>query len=172
MSNKFKNASGARYLRGLFFETTLEDKSSVVYTLKNFDHLGYQSLYRLYMETGDPTEYKFATQYLDGWDHWEALCGCSWFKPYVEAWRRELEVKVRSAALAQIEQVSHLDGDTKTKALAFTANKYLLDGGWKPKGEGKVGRPTKEAIKKEAFRITQEAQDINEDYNRIFGKAN
>jgi hypothetical protein len=166
--NPFKNTMGTRYLKGLFYETTLQDKSSVVYTLKDQDHLGYVSLYRLYTEADDPTEYKFATQHLDGWEHWEALCQCSWFKPYLDRWRRELETRLRARALLEIRAVAN-DPDHPS---SYHANKYLLDGSWKPTGESKRGRPTKEAIKKEAALQASNEQQITSDFERIIARTN
>jgi hypothetical protein len=161
---RFRSETNSRYTRGLFYETTLADKSTVVYTLKDQDHLGYPSLYRLYMETGDPTEWRFAQEHLDGWDHWELLCGSTWFKPYVERWRKELDLKLASEALHRILK------ESKTNSReGFAANKYILEKGWQPKGEGttKRGRPSKEQITKEAARIADEEARLNDDFNRV-----
>lgn len=151
----------------LFFETTGADKSTVVFTLKDEDHLGFQSLYRLYMEEGDPTEWKLATKHLDGWEHWEMLCQSAWFKPYVTRWRKELLLRLQSQALARII------AEAKTSSRnSFTANKYLLERGWEPKEKGSAGRPSKEAIKQEASRIASEAQRIESDFERLTAKPN
>jgi nitrate reductase alpha subunit len=158
----FKNSVGGMYLRGLFYEETLADKSTVVYTLKDKDHEGYPSLYRLYMETRDPTEWRFATRHLDGWEHWERLCDSSWFKPYVERWRRELHLHIASESLARIM------AEAKTSSRdSFTANRYLLERGWLPKEKGVAGRPSKEAVRKEASRIASESQQVTSDFERI-----
>lgn len=140
----------------------MADKSSVVYTLKDQDHEGYRSLYRLYMETRDPTEYKFATTFLDGWEHWTILCECAWFKPYVERWRTELQLKIASESLARIMA----EAKTNSKE-SFTANRYLLERGWEPKDSSKRGRPTKAAVKAEASRIASETVQINSDFDRL-----
>ena len=158
----FRNAQGVRFTKALFFETTLADKSSVVYTLKDQDHEGFRSLYRLYIETKDPTEYRFATQYLDGWEHWTMLCECPWFRPYVARWREELYLLIASESLARIMA----EAKTSSKE-SFTANRYLLERGWEPKESSKRGRPTKAAIKQEASRIASEGQQIDSDFNRI-----
>lgn len=159
---RFRNAQGVRYTKALFFETTLADKSTVVYTLKDQDHEGYPSLYRLFMETGDPTEYKFATRHLDGWEHWTMLCKCPWFEEYVSRWREELHLKIASESLARIM------AEAKTSSRdSFTANRYLLERGWEPKDSSKRGRPTKAAVKAEAARIASEAQQITNDFERL-----
>lgn len=164
---KYRNASGARYLNGLFFEMVGADKSSVLYTMKDEDHLGFPSLYKLYMEMADPTEYRFATAYLDGWEHWEILTQCSWFKETVDRWRRELEVSLKSKALARVITISQTAGKE-----SFAANRYLLDGPWKPAGASKRGRPSKEAIIKEATSIVAEANETAQDYKRLLGDLN
>lgn len=165
--NKFRSEQNARYLKALFFETTLSDKSTVVYTLKDQDHLGYPSLYRLYMEVNDPTEYRFATQYLDGWEHWEMLCRCSWFQPYVERWRREMEIRMKSSALAKIMAEAKSGGKE-----AFSANKYLIEKGWEPKEASRRGRPTKDDIKQAASEIALTNSRLNDDFERISLKVN
>ena len=167
--SRFKNPSGAFYLRGIFFEETGVDKSSVVYTLKEADHLGYPSLYRLYMEANDPTEYNFAVSHLYSWSHWEALSQCTWFRPYLDAWRRELETKIRAESLVQIRATAK-----EATPTGFQANKYLLESPWKAVGEFKRGRgrPTKADIQKAASDLARASQEHTEDFTRVFGKTN
>jgi hypothetical protein len=165
--SKFKNDNGQYYLRGLFFETQAADKSSVVYTLKEQDHQGFPSLYRLFMEENDPTEYRFATKHLGGWSHWEALTECTWFKPYVEAWRKELDVRMKSQALSRIMSEAKTGGRD-----AFASNKYLLEKGWEKEPPSKRGRPTKAEIKEAAFEVNRTANRLEEDFFRISGKTN
>lgn len=160
--SKFRSETNTRYLKALFFEQTLADKATVVYTLKDVDHEGYPSLYRLYMETNDPTEWKFATTYLDGWEHWEMLCGCNWFKPFVERWRRELELRMKSEALSRIMR----EAKTSSKE-SFQANKYLLEKGWEPKETSRRGRPSKAEVQEEAHRIASVNSRLNDDFERI-----
>jgi hypothetical protein len=165
-NNPFRNEKNVRYTKGLFFEMTLpESRSSAMYTLKDWDHevdgKTYKSLYRLYMEMNDPTEWKFATNCLDGWGHWELLCECNWFRPLVERWRKELELRMKSQALSRIMS------EAKTGSReAFTANKYLLEKGWEPK-DAKRGRPSKEEIRREAKAALDINSRIDEDFNRL-----
>lgn len=160
--SKYTNESGTRLTKALFYETTLADKSQVVYTLKNEDHKGYPSLYRLYMATYDPTEYTFATSYLQDWEHWLQLCECSWFKDYVQRWRQELSLKIASTALTRI--IAEAGSDRRE---AFSANKYLLEKGWVPKDKDSVGRPSKEAIRRKAHEILQDNSRISDDIVRL-----
>jgi hypothetical protein len=154
---------GRRYLKGLFFEMVLADKSTVTYTLKDHDHEGYRSLYKLYMAERDPTEYRFATKYLEGWSHWLELCECSWFKPYLERWRSELGIMIQSEALVNIfeEAIAPMGKNV------FAANKYLLEKGWIPKDIHTKGRPSKADVKKEAVRLAQEQDRVTEDFERL-----
>lgn len=159
---------GMQLLQALFFETTPADKTNVVYTLKTEDHLGYPSLYRLYMEADDPTEYTFAVQYLDGWSHWEKLCECSWFKDHVTQWRKELELRTRATSLKAIREIAASDPKQ-----ALLANKFLVSAGWKDAPEKRrAGAPSKEDVRQEAHRIASTEKTINEDFDRITGKVN
>lgn len=165
--SKYKNKSGQLLLKALFYETTLADKSSVVYTLKEQEHLGYPSLYLLYMEENDPTEYKFATKHLYGWSHWESLTECNWFKPYVDAWRKELDVRLKSQSLARIMSEAKTGGRD-----AFASNKYLLEKGWVKEPTHSRGRPSKAEIKEAAYEVTRTNDRLTEDFFRISGKSN
>lgn len=164
-SNRFRSASNQRFTKTLFFETNFDDKPSVVYTLKDRDHevdgVVYPSLYRLYMEMSDPLEYRFANTYLDGYEHWQMLCECSWFKPYVHRWRNELELKKRSEALVRLEA----DAISGSRSSAVS-NRYLVDGKWREKN-GK-GRPSKSDVKKEAQRLAERKSEEDADMSRIF----
>lgn len=163
-TSKFRSEGNNNLLtKGLFFETTLADKSSCLYSLKDRDHPeGYPSLYRLYMETNDPTEYRFATTYLDGWEHWEYLCRLNWFKEYVDRWRKELDLRMKSQALAKIMT----EAKTGSKE-SFSANKYLLEKGWEPKDGSKRGRPSKEEIKRNAEDLFNTNNRLSSDFDRI-----
>ena len=163
--NKFRHpVNNNRLLRGLFFETQGEDKSSVIYTLKDVDHEGFPSMYRLFMEIDDPTEWEVAQKLVDGWEHWEMLCNCSWFKPYIERWRKELELRYKSKALQKIRTEAKAGGRD-----AFQANKYLLEKAWEPKESDKAkrGRPTKDDIKKAADELAKADNRLSTDWERI-----
>jgi hypothetical protein len=162
-SNAFKGSHGKRYLKALFYEMTLADKSTVLYTLKEHDHEGYKSLYRLYMEMKDPTEYRFAVAYLDGWSHWVELCTCLWFQPHLEKWRNELGILIQSEALVNIfeEAISPMGKNV------FAANKYLLEKGWIQKEIHTKGRPSKQQVKDAAIEIAKEQDRVTADFERI-----
>lgn len=156
-ANSFKTDQGVFRLRALFYEETLADKSTVVYTLKDNDHAGYPSLRRLFLDLGDPTEYYFAQRYLDGWAHWERLCDCDWFRPYIERWRRELELIIRSQALMRIRMIASSPGKE-----SFMANKFLLSGSWKMHNNTKIAKDEikEEANKQEKHQVLQDAKRL------------
>lgn len=161
--SEFRLSNRKRLLKGLFYETTMADKTGVKYTLKDEDHLGFPSLSRLYLQSNDPTEYSFAVTHLESWDHWEMLCECNWFKPYIARWRRELEMKMKSEALSRIMSSAKQAGkDT------LAANRFLIEKGWEPKqGQTKRGRPTKDEIRDEATRLANTHAQINDDFERV-----
>lgn len=155
---KLKNSQGKRYLRGLFYETTLEDKSTVVYTLKDKDHKGYPSLKRLYLEEEDLSEYNFANKYLDNYEHWLMLVNSLWFKEYLESWREELRLKLEAKYLNKLKEIA--EDPEISKKEAFQATKVLLD----RLKKRSVGRPTKtREVEKEDW------SQAKQDFERIFG---
>ncbi len=159
---KFINDKGNRYTKGLFYEQTRADKGTVLYTLKDRNHKGFPSLYLLYMEQGDLTEYEFATTHLESWEHWCILCDCPWFKPFVARWREELHLRGAAIALRQVKRIAATNENG-----SMAANKYLLEKGWQKNIEP-VGRPTKEAIKRKAKEMVLTQDEIDDDHNRIF----
>jgi len=163
--NPFKGDNGNLLLRGLFFETATSGIAK--YTLKRDDHTWkdqkYLSLYRLYMAYDDPTEYSFAINCLDSWEHWQSLTQCTWFKPYHEAWRLELQTRLMSSALSAIRS----EGQNNTSRNAFAANKYLLERGWLDKEALKRGRPSKAAVREQAEELFLSEKETLSDLERI-----
>lgn len=162
---------GAPYTRSLFLELsyTKNDRSMVQYTLRDEDHPdGYKSLYKLYIEEEDPTEYIFASKYLESYDHWMMICEASWFQEEAVRWRRDLAQKLKARAMTIVKTVAESDGHKNQ----FEAVKILLNGGWdrkEPKTKG-PGRPTKEAIKGELRRQAEEDKELQEDFKRVKGE--
>lgn len=152
----FKTAGGVFYTKSLFLEESYTDKSAVVYTLKDVDHEGYPSLYRLYLDKADPTEYEFSKEYLGGWYHWQMIANAAWFKPYITRWRTELELKIKAKALSNLFAVAN---DPYHK-FHYEATKFILGNGYKPpEPKNAKGRPSKESIQEEANQYFKEAQD-------------
>jgi len=149
MANKFRNpVNNSRYTRQLFYECYegADNRELVLYSLKDVDHEGYPSLYRLYMAMDDPTEYEFAMKYFDGWEHWQMITKASWFKPYVVRWREELRLREAAKRIRAIREEADEGSRNSLQAL-----KYLLERGWEPK-----------ETKKTRKEVDEEAEEVKE----------
>jgi hypothetical protein len=148
---------------------TLSEKPNVVYTLKDNDHAGLPSLKRLYLEECDPTEYRFATKYLGGWEHWKKLRECEWFKPYLDSWREELELRLKSDQYYRIMKEAQDDlnknSHASRKFIIETVRKIQRNEDLSEKNT--KGRPSKDAIDRKALEIAQTHDDIRDDLKRI-----
>lgn len=167
--SKFRNPQNIRYTRALFIDAHEgEDKSTCLYTLTGEGSEQYPSLYRLYLDMEDPTEWEFAETYFEDYEHWMKIAESPWAKEHVERWRTELDLKIRAQALKRVRKIA--ESDTKD---SLAANRYLLDKGWVVNPDGsrgtprKRGRPSKEAIRKEAEALFKAEKEYEEDYNRL-----
>lgn len=161
--NQNRNSSGKHYTKALFLEMATTE-GTAVYTLKDYDHGAFRSLYLLYLDVSDPTEYRFARQYLDGWKHWEILQECQWLKPYIARWRSELAIKIQSEAIVTIRGIASGSGRD-----ALSACKTLLE--MTSSKKARVGRPNKETHVDPAIEAL-EARMVAEDLNRISKELN
>lgn len=162
--SKFRSPeNNARYTRHLFFEQAVHGKEKVLYTLKRREHLGYPSLYQLYMDMEDITEWEFANAYFEDYDHWLMLCECEWFKPYIIAWREELRRKLVARGLKVVKAEAEGNGRN-----SLAAAKYLMERGWESKEEKqRLTKEAKELISKEAQKMASESQALDETMERI-----
>lgn len=172
MTSKFRNANGNLLTRGLFYETS-DTPETILYTLRDRAHEDYPSLHQLYLKEEDLTEYAVATKYFEGWGHWLDICATSWFAPYIERWREELELSIRAEALKAIIEEARA-GEKN----ALTANRFLVSGGWRlPKDKTIIqneekrgrGRPSKQDIMNAADRTVRERDRLLADFDRILG---
>lgn len=167
----FKNASGVYFLRPIFIEFDDTGGEIAMFTIKDEDSVvngkKYPSLRRLFVEREDPTEYLFAEEYLGGWVHWKKLIESSVLKGVISDWREELEIRVRAKALNSVKAKAQNPEDKES----LQASKYLLSSSWKISTDPKVGRPSKEAIKREADKLFKEQSVYTEDYDRILGSS-
>jgi hypothetical protein len=159
---KLKDSLGRFRTQSLFIEHK-NDKYAAPFTLKDRAHRGRVSMYEKYMEIGDPTEYTQAIAMLGSWRHWQLLVNADWFKPYVERWRSELQVKMESDRFREMDKVAEtLSGTSK----GIAATKWLADRyGSKPKP--KRGRPTKDEIVNNLKEDTKEAKLLEEEAERL-----
>lgn len=149
---KMLDTMGRPLTQSLFLELGYSD--AALYTLKDNDFeyntRKLPSIKRLYLECADPTEYEFATTYLLGWNHWQRICENKAIKRYIDEWRIELEVKLRSAGVkAAIAQAA---------SGSFQASKWVADRGWDTRG---AGRPSKADVERE----TKVQAAISEEYS-------
>lgn len=128
---KYKDAQGRYRTQSLFLETNITTMDSV-FTLKEYDHKGCQSMKLLYLKAKDVTEYRAAMEILGSWQHWLKLVDAAWFQPYINEWRQELEVLLRSEAIEDLRKNSK---DKSGKG--SNAARWLAEGKWKEKKKTK-----------------------------------
>lgn len=141
--HKFKDEKGKWRTQSLFYEAYLKsevsEKYPPIYTLKDADYKKFISIKAIYLSLEDPTEYRIATEYFGGWDHWKTLCATVWFGKHIEEWREELEIKMKCKYIQKIKELSDTTG-----AVAKDASKFIINKEW----ETKRGRPSKEEVEK------------------------
>ena len=139
--------------------------TEAVFTLKDQDHTHegkeYLSLKRLYLEFEDPTEYEFATNVLLGWKHWQRMCENKIIRKYIDEWRDELEVKLRSRAIT--------DAIKEARKGHFQAARWVADRGWATRG---AGRPTKAEVEHEKKIQSRLDSEYSGDIVRLFAGDN
>lgn len=152
---------GRPLTQSLFLEIGYSD--AAIYTLKDVDHEYqgkiYPSLKRLYLEVADPTEYKFATTYLAGWTQWQKISKNGAIKNHVEAWRIELEIKLRSEGVMAVRRHSQSNQPT-----AWSASKWLADRGWDTRP---AGRPSKDEVERETKIMAAIEDEFKQDHARL-----
>lgn len=158
---KFKNTSGKYFTGALFFELTPANRPHAVYSLKDEDHTDrkgktFPSLKRLFLESDDPTEYKFACEHLGGWQHWKKMQQTPELIAPIEEWREERDVRLRSIGVKNLI-ASAEEGN-------YQASKFLVDKGWDVQTKG---RPTKAQVKKEAVQQAHVRKVVDNDLQRI-----
>ena len=143
---------GRPLTQSLFLEIGYSDFA--IYTLKEFDHEYngklYPSLKKLYLKEEDPTEYAFAEKYLLGWQHWKRLCDNKVIAKHIEEWREELELKIRSQAIRDMQSLCASESGN------FSAAKFLADRGWEKRSAGRPSKAEKERHLRIEERISEE----------------
>lgn len=155
--SKFRTPQGKLRTRALFIDFSSPETS--LYTVKRADDGDFPSLFRLYMEAKDITEYRFALEYFDSFDHWQALCKTAWFEPIIEAWRSELAACLKSEAFARIVAAAEADGQNSLRA-----NEYILERKWE---RNTKGRPSKAQVDEAAQKQAAVDKRIKADLKRL-----
>jgi len=148
---------GAYRTQSLFFETN-KSKLTPIMTLKTYD-LEYKgvilpSLYKVYMEQADPTEYAVAMEVFGSWKQWNKILGNKELRGVIDDWRIELEVKLRSEAIHALANTAINEGSKGTAAA-----KYLAERGWEKR---KAGAPSKAEVKREMKVATRVSDDVTD----------
>lgn len=164
--SKFIAENGAYRLQLLFYEHSYHDPELCIYTTAKYHKVttgGKQlySIYLLYLEEEDVTEYEFACKYFNDYTHWVRLTKCNWFKPFLTEMREALMLKLKARALRGI---AHIAGDSSSKS-QLQALRYMADKGYIDKAT--KGRPSKEAVAEEAKLLADERQRLEEEFERI-----
>lgn len=145
--DKLKDSLGRARTMSLFRETMPQNSPfDPVFTLEEKSKDGLPSAKEIYMSAEDPTEYTPAMRITGNWQVWKRITESEWFKPYIDEWREELEVKIRSKHLQSIMGIAAEGSETQ----AMKASQFLYKENWMG-GEGsstksKRGRPTKAEI--------------------------
>ena len=158
----YKDTQGRFLTHALFYETKVNGYDPV-FTLKEYDNNGCKSLKQLYLDIADPTEYKFALKVFGSWRHWQKLLNNKAIRVHIDEWREELEIKLRSIGVRAVRDIA-LDTSSKGQ---LQAAKYLAEKGWEPKTRGAPSKAEKVAEVKKQTRIINE---VDNDFERIFGK--
>lgn len=163
IKDRLKDQMGKFRTGSLFLEPLYDETNDTVFTLKDYDHTHkgrfHYSLKKIYLEIADPTEYRFAIEVFNSWEHWQRISKNGTISPFVDKWRDELEVKLRSLSINNIIETAKVI-DSK----ALPAMKWLAEGGWRISKRGRISKEDKEVeVKKEAGIL----RSINEDLKRI-----
>jgi hypothetical protein len=159
--NPFKDVCNRWMTSGLFYELYTNTLDFAIFTLDDDDKevkgKKLKSIKKLYMSCTDPTEYEFANKHLGGWAHWKELQECKLLIPYIDAWRDEMEIKLRAEAIKTIAVIAKTDK-------GYQAAKFLADCGWKLRAAGAPSKEEKEGHKKKMASVNT---IINNDAKRL-----
>ena len=157
-----KDSMGRFRTMSLFVENK-HPRYPAPFTLKDWDHRGGLSMYQMYMDHGDPTEYTQAIAMLGSWRHWQVLTTTDWFEPYIVRWREELRVKFESDRYKEMSDVAE---EHKGTPQGVAATKWLADRYSTPQ-KPKRGRPSKDEKKAALKEATNEEQLLQEEAERL-----
>lgn len=158
-SSPLRDVTGRYLTRALFVELTDKEMSE-----KYPPRCTLKEAHDLYLSVADPTEYRFAEKLLGSdytifWDQWRRLLATPDFMVFLNKWREELEIKLRSNAVLTLKE------SAKDPEKGVTAARWLAEKGWEPKR--KVGRPSKEEMETEKKVVAALTSVIDSDAERI-----
>jgi len=149
-----KNAQGKFLTASLFWETAIRQEEAL-FSL-NPDHPTLPSMHEVYREYDDPTEYGFAMEVFGELRAWRMVSESPKIKEYVDAWREELEIKLRSRAINSLSNKAD-ESPTAARWLAETGYKIRKHPSSKARksAETQVEAGVEEHIKRNHARLTR-----------------
>lgn len=150
---KTVNVGGKPPVKQLFFGFG-ENDDQALYDMEEF--------HQTFLEEEDFTEYRPAVKLTGSWAEWNRIKS-SWptFRYNITAWKEELEIKLRSRAMAKLTSLV----DSSSEQTAANVCKFLVTCGYdERKG---AGRPSKSERTKAAAEIAKTAADTVEEEGRV-----
>jgi len=118
----FCTPTGKRLTVGLFFETARTEE------VEAEPHFYLAEWRKRYVEIADPTGYIAAMELMGDWEHWMFLRTSKAFSAIMDGWDKEVEVKLRSAAIKNLIVNSKSEkGQASAKWLAEAGFKMNVD---------------------------------------------
>lgn len=160
----YKGENGIWLTEALFHEKASEKPVSYrsiepVFSLYD-DRPGLINCRTTFVQMKDPTGRKWALTYLGDWNHWLRLWKCKWFREAYDAWITELNLQLKSEAIAKALEI--MNGENGAQALA--AAKFIATAEYDKAGRG---RPSKQEREGELKRATEALTVEDEDLKRI-----
>lgn len=123
-----------------------------------------EEFHRVFVESEDPTGYTAAMRLIGNWQEWERFKR-DWptFRHEVAVWVEEIEVRLKSKAINQINKLAFSDDN-------YQANKWLAEEGYH-KRTG-AGRPTKSEKARAAKEMAEQAAETKQDKDRVLKLIN
>jgi len=142
-NGNMKDTIGKFRTQSLFYEYAYGTKSKypIFFTVKDYDYTApdgvtYPSLFKLYMSYDHIPgyEFDFATEILDGWEHFQLLLDNKLFAPLFKKAREQKEIQLQANAIKKLIQSDRND-----------AARYIAGKEWK----SLRGRPSNEEVARE-----------------------
>jgi len=157
----YKGESGVWLTEALFYQKTVDKPKNRLICEPVFDlydtRPGLINCRTTFVNLKDPTGRKWAMTYLGDWNHWLRLMRCAWFREAFEVWISELNLQLKSEAIAKALEI--MNGENGAQALA--AAKFIATAEY---DKSVRGRPSKQELegqlKKAAEALTVEDEDL------------
>lgn len=150
---------GRKLAKGLFIQYADEYKDHPSPDVGKYD---LDEFHQVFLEERDYTEYKPAIKLVGSWETWcQIKRDCRTFADLVEAWKAELEVKLKSEAMDKL--VGLMDGASAPTAASIA--KFIVQAAYKKRAG--AGRPTNAEIAKQEKDLARKAAETDADGQRV-----